>query len=69
MSSIRAYCHQDRFITESERRVDDNQAAYYPSVCAKRYCDAVNAYTAKIKKHDLNNTTLNFCNRKLIYVA
>ena len=37
VSSIRAYRHQDRFITESEQRVDDNQAAYYPSVCANRF--------------------------------
>ena len=36
MSSIRAYHHQDRFIVENEQRVDDNQAAYYPSVCANR---------------------------------
>ena len=36
-SSIRAYRQQDRFITESEKRVDDNQIAYYPNICANRY--------------------------------
>ena len=37
VSSIRAYCQQERFITESECRVDSNQEAYYPSICANRY--------------------------------
>ena len=37
VSSIRAYHHQDRFIVENEHRVDNNQAAYYPSVCANRF--------------------------------
>ena len=36
VSTIRAYCHQDRFIAESEQRVDANQEAYYPSICANR---------------------------------
>ena len=36
-SSIRAYGQQVRFIEESERRVDNNQIAYYPSICANRY--------------------------------
>ena len=36
-ASIRAYRQQERFITESERRVDYNQVAYYPSICANRY--------------------------------
>ena len=36
-ASIRAYRQQERFITESERRVDYNQVAYYPGVCANRY--------------------------------
>ena len=36
-SSIRAYRQQDRFMKESERRVDHNQIAYYPSICANRY--------------------------------
>ena len=35
-SSIRAYRQQERFILESERRVDHNQIAYYPNVCANR---------------------------------
>ena len=35
-SSIRAYQTQERFITESERRVDYNQIAYYPGICANR---------------------------------
>ena len=37
MSIIRAYRHQDRFIAENEHRVDNNQAAYYPSKCANRF--------------------------------
>ena len=36
-SSIRAYRQQDRFMKESERRVDYNQVVYYPSICANRY--------------------------------
>ena len=36
-SSIRAYRQQDRFMKESEMRVDDNQIAYYPNICANRY--------------------------------
>lgn len=35
-SSIRAYRQQVRFIEESETRVDNNQIAYYPSICANR---------------------------------
>ena len=35
-ASIRAYRQQDRFILESERRVDNNQIAFYPNVCANR---------------------------------
>ena len=36
-SSIRAYHQQDRFLHENEEKVDYNQIAYYPSVCANRY--------------------------------
>ena len=36
VSIIQAYRHQDRFIAENERRVDNNQSAYYPSKCANR---------------------------------
>ena len=36
VSSIRAYSQQDRFIMESERKVDANQVAYYPGICANR---------------------------------
>ena len=36
VSSIRAYRQQDRFIMESERKVDSNQIAYYPGICANR---------------------------------
>ena len=35
-SSIRAYRQQDRFMLESEARVDHNQIAYYPNICANR---------------------------------
>ena len=37
VSSIRAYSQQDRFIMESEQKVDANQVAYYPGICANRY--------------------------------
>ena len=36
-ASIRAYHQQDRFIHENEARVDHNQIAYYPNICADRY--------------------------------
>ena len=39
VSSIRAYRVQERFLLESEHRVDYNQIAYYPSICAKRSFD------------------------------
>ena len=35
-SSIRAYREQDRFIQASEGKVDYNQVAYYPGICANR---------------------------------
>ena len=35
-SSIRAYRQQDRFIQASEDKVDYNQVAYYPGICANR---------------------------------
>jgi hypothetical protein len=34
--SIRAYNVVDRFVDESERRVDANLVAYYPNICANR---------------------------------
>lgn len=36
-STIRAYGVQDRFITESEAKVDFNQVCYYPSIIANRW--------------------------------
>ncbi|XP_061604278.1 multidrug resistance-associated protein 1 isoform X2 [Phyllopteryx taeniolatus] len=36
-SVIRAFGEQDRFIGESDRRVDHNQKAYYPSITANRW--------------------------------
>lgn len=36
-SSIRAYGVQHRFIKDSERRVDENQACYYPNVVSNRF--------------------------------
>ncbi|XP_054614670.1 multidrug resistance-associated protein 1 [Dunckerocampus dactyliophorus] len=36
-SVIRAFGEQDRFIRESDRRVDHNQKAYYPSIVANRW--------------------------------
>ena len=44
VSSIRAYRHQDRFIMESERKVDTNQMAYYPGICASRCMCAESEY-------------------------
>ena len=37
VASIRAYRQQERFLLESEKRVDHNQIAYYPTVCANRW--------------------------------
>ncbi|XP_029946251.1 multidrug resistance-associated protein 1 [Salarias fasciatus] len=36
-SVIRAFGEQERFIQESDRRVDHNQKAYYPSIVANRW--------------------------------
>ncbi|XP_036408292.1 multidrug resistance-associated protein 1 isoform X1 [Megalops cyprinoides] len=36
-SVIRAFREQDRFVCESEHRVDRNQKAYYPSIVANRW--------------------------------
>ncbi len=36
-ATIRAYRQQERFIAESERRVDYNQMAFYLNICANRY--------------------------------
>ena len=35
-SVIRAFGEQERFIRESDGRVDHNQKAYYPSIVANR---------------------------------
>uniref|UniRef100_A0A8C1UG86 Multidrug resistance-associated protein 1 n=1 Tax=Cyprinus carpio TaxID=7962 RepID=A0A8C1UG86_CYPCA len=40
-SVIRAFGEQQRFITESDGRVDHNQKAYFPSIVANRYHGAV----------------------------
>jgi ABC-type multidrug transport system fused ATPase/permease subunit len=37
VSTIRAYEQQRRFMFESETRLDDNQRAYYPSMCCNRW--------------------------------
>ncbi|XP_064640179.1 multidrug resistance-associated protein 1-like [Lineus longissimus] len=34
---IRAFGHQERFIQESHRRVDENQIAYYPNIVSNRW--------------------------------
>lgn len=34
---IRAFGVQERFINESESKVDFNQVCYYPSIIANRY--------------------------------
>lgn len=36
-SVIRAFGDQERFISESDHRVDSNQKAYYPSIVANRW--------------------------------
>ena len=41
VSTIRAYSCQERFILESDRRVDNNQQAYYPNVSANRSVHAI----------------------------
>ena len=38
-SVIRAFGKQQRFIFESDQRVDRNQKAYYPSIVANRWAD------------------------------
>ncbi|KAI8877119.1 multi drug resistance-associated protein MRP [Backusella circina FSU 941] len=37
VSTIRAYEQQRRFMFESETRLDDNQRAFYPSMCCNRW--------------------------------
>lgn len=37
VSVIRAFEEQDRFIHQSDLKVDDNQKAYYPSIVANRW--------------------------------
>jgi len=36
-TTIRAYGQQERFIKDSEAKVDHNQVAYFPAVTANRY--------------------------------
>ena len=36
-STIRAYGDQDRFILDSESKVDRNQACYYPAIVSNRF--------------------------------
>ena len=37
VSTIRAYRKSDDFITQSQNKVDYNQEAYYPGICANRW--------------------------------
>ena len=37
VSTIRAFRLQEHFLRESERRVDENQVCYYPSIVANRF--------------------------------
>ncbi|KAM5199043.1 multidrug resistance-associated protein 1 isoform 3-T3 [Hipposideros larvatus] len=37
VSVIRAFAEQERFIHQSDRKVDENQKAYYPSIVANRW--------------------------------
>lgn len=37
VSTIRAFGEQERYINESERKVDLNQVCYYPSIIANRW--------------------------------
>ncbi|XP_069125383.1 multidrug resistance-associated protein 1-like [Argopecten irradians] len=37
VTTIRAYRQQDRFITESESKVDENNICYFPSIVANRW--------------------------------
>ncbi|CAG7831109.1 unnamed protein product [Allacma fusca] len=41
-STIRAYSMQDRFIHESESKVDHNQISYYPSIVSNRWLATLN---------------------------
>lgn len=36
-TTIRAYSEQERFILDSEAKVDLNQVSYYPSIISNRY--------------------------------
>lgn len=37
VSVIRAFADQERFIRQSDLKVDENQKAYYPSIVANRW--------------------------------
>lgn len=37
VSVIRAFAEQERFIHQSDLKVDENQKAYYPSIVANRW--------------------------------
>lgn len=58
-SSIRAYRTQQRFITESERRVDYNQIAYYPGICANRL--VLMCFSCQIEKIIMIRDQLVYC--------
>ena len=53
VASIRAYHQQDRFILGSEERVDYNQIAYYPSICANRCVSVPSTYCLFTKGIDI----------------
>ena len=36
-STIRAYNQEEKFISDSESKVDENQIAYYPSIVSNRW--------------------------------
>ena len=36
-STIRAYKQEEKFISDSESKVDENQIAYYPSIVSNRW--------------------------------
>lgn len=52
-STIRAYKQEDKFISDSESKVDENQIAYYPSIVSNRwiylYCTTINLNKSSIE--------------------
>lgn len=58
VATIRAYKQQERFIAESEDKVDENNICYYPSIVANRYANiylalSKNLANMSIKLNDL----------------